>query len=65
MWLIFLLISFGYSIGLGTFEVLRGVCPVPPVVEFNPKSMQTRIFCHVYFVKNVLLSPPMVVWENP
>jgi hypothetical protein len=45
MWLIFLLISFGYSLGLGTFEVLRGVCPVPPVVEFNPKSMQTRIFC--------------------
>jgi hypothetical protein len=45
MWLIFLLISFGYSIGLGTFKVLRGVCPVPPVVEFNPKSMQTRIFC--------------------
>jgi hypothetical protein len=45
MWLIFLLISFGYSLGLSTFEVLRGVCPVPPVVEFNPKSMQTRIFC--------------------
>lgn len=45
MWLIFLLISFGYSIGLCTFEVLRRVCPVLPVVEFNPKSMQTRIFC--------------------
>lgn len=45
MWLIFLLISFGYSLGLSTFEVLRRVCPVPPVVEFNPKSMQTRIFC--------------------
>lgn len=45
MWLIFLLISFGYSLGLSTFEVLRMVCPVPPVVEFNPKSMQTRIFC--------------------
>jgi len=45
MWLIFLLISFGYSLGLDTFEVLRRVCPVPPVVEFNPKSMQTRIFC--------------------
>jgi hypothetical protein len=45
MWLIFLLISFGYSLGLDTFEVLRGVCPVPPVVEFNPKSIQTLIFC--------------------
>ncbi len=45
MWLIFLLISFGYSLGLGNFEVLRGVCPVPPVVEFNPDSTETHIFC--------------------
>jgi len=45
MWLIFLLISFGYSLGLGTFEVLRGVCPVPPVVEFNPDSTEAHIFC--------------------
>jgi hypothetical protein len=45
MWLIFLLISFGYSLGLGTFEVLRRVCPVPPVVEFNPDSTEAHIFC--------------------
>jgi len=45
MWLIFLLISFGYSLGLSTFEVLRRVCPVPPVVEFKPDGTQTHIFC--------------------
>jgi len=45
MWLIFLLISFGYSLGLGTFEVLRRVCPVPPVVDFNPDSLEKHIFC--------------------
>jgi hypothetical protein len=40
-----LLISFGYSLGLGTFEVLRRVCPVPPVVKFDPDSLEKRIFC--------------------
>jgi hypothetical protein len=45
MWLIFLLISFGYSLGLDTFEVLRRVCPVPPVVKFDPDSLEKRIFC--------------------
>jgi hypothetical protein len=34
-----------YSLGLGTFEVLRRVCPVPPVVKFDPDSLETHIFC--------------------